>query len=475
MEVRVTERRPTRLLMAVVALVFVGHGVCVSAQDAAPAQKPAPWTVLIYAAVDNDWERPFMRDVRGMRKGLERVKGMEVILLVDRSPRYSRDKPALGEDFAGTRLYRLTGGGAERLGGGQWFPGISRDADGELNTGNARTLRDFVRFGKARYPAIRTALFLVSHGEGMSFCPDETDDDDQMFTAELTDELGPAESVDVLGFDACLMGGAENAYQWRPGPGRFGADYFVASAPVSSSWPYADIFSALGSRFGPKPPKPAELSRLIIDELNKQIRSGRSGDRGLERDLQAWGAFDLKHAAKLKEAVDGLAVGLWKEGEKQDTVALRGSGLKAKTFVYVWPERGADADMPHVDVRHLAERIAKSGSFSKQVRRLASQVADAADAMVLHSVGFDHYKGFKGGQHGLYFVFPDGDKKDRRGRTYWQKIPWYDARKHGRDDDSYGAYAWCSDGSVAGNGKVETWFELMDAWFDVGDSNDYAW
>ncbi|NRA97005.1 MAG: hypothetical protein HRU14_12430 [Planctomycetes bacterium] len=468
-------RRRPRLLAFTAVLVLLGSDAGVWGQGGATSQKTVPWTVLIYAAVDNDWERPFMRDVRGMRKGLQRLKGMEVILLVDRSPRYSRDKRALGEDFAGTRMYRLTGGLAERLDGGQWFPGIRRDADAELNMGSARTLRDFIRFGKSRYPATQTALFLVSHGEGMSFCPDETDDDDQMFTAELSDVLGPGESVEVLGFDACLMGGVENAYQWRPGSDRFGADYLVASAPVSSSWPYADIFAALGSRSRRDVPSAADLSRLIVDELKKQISSGRSGERGLERDLQAWGAFELKHAAKLKEAVDALAVALWKENEKQDTVALRGSGLKAKTFVYVWPERGADANMPHVDVRHFADRISKSTSFSKHVRKLASQVADAADDVVLHSVGFDHYKGFKGGHHGLYFVFPDGDKKDRRGRTYWQKIPWYDARKHGPDDDSYGSYAWCSDGSVPGNRKVETWFELMDAWFDAGDSNGYAW
>ena len=31
-------------------------------------QASAEWTILIYGAVDNDWEEPFMRDVRAMRE-----------------------------------------------------------------------------------------------------------------------------------------------------------------------------------------------------------------------------------------------------------------------------------------------------------------------------------------------------------------------------------------------------------------------
>ena len=446
-----------------------------SGQSTPKPRTTTPWTVLIYAAVDNDWERPFMRDIRGMRKGLQKVKGMEVILLVDRSPRYSRDKRALGEDFSKTRLYRLTGGAAERLEGGECFPGIGLQKESEMNMGNAKTLKDFIRFGKGRYPATHTALFLVSHGDGMTSCPDETDDDDQLFTAELSDVLTHEESIDIIGFDACLMGGVENAYQWRAGKKRFGAEYLIASAPVSSSWPDADLFSRFARSHSSAKLTPAGFSRLVVDEVHKQIKEGRSGDEGIERDLQAWAAFELKHAPAVKTALDALAVALWEEKEKDDLLSLRGSGLEAKTFVYVWPERGSEAAMPNVDICHLAERISGSSLFSKRTRGLASKLAGAADDMVLHSVGFKHYKGFKAGRHGLYFVFPDGDKTDRRGRTYWQKISWFDALRIQDNEDAYGFYAWCYDGSIPGNRRVETWFELMDAWFDKGKSNKYSW
>jgi clostripain len=464
------------------ALAILTHGLCAAPEAARqpgahPKVRPA-WTVLIYAAVDNDWEKPFMKDIRSMKKGLRTVDDLEVVLLIDRSPRYSKDDRSLGEDFAGTRLYRLTGGTPERLEGGRGFPGIAGDKELELNTGDARTLRTFIRYGKANYPARHTALFLVSHGDGMVSCPDETNGDDQLFTAEFSDVLGQEESVDLLGFDACLMAGVENAYQWRAGDKRFGADYLIASAPLSSSWPYADIFSRLGPGQGSTAPgglSPAGFSRLVIDELHRQIAEGRSGDKGLERDLQAWGAFELKHAPAVKAALDKLAVALWEEKKKEDLLTLRGSGLKAGTFVYVWPEKGAEASMPNVDICHLAERISESPRFSPRIRALAATLAGAADQMVLHSVGFKHYRGFEQGRHGLYVIFPDGDKTDRRGKTYWQKIHWFDALRHEDDDDAYGFYAWCYEGSIPGNQRVETWFELMDAWFDRGRSNGYNW
>src|SRR5258705_12325684 len=92
------------------------------------------WTIMLYAAVDNDWERDFMRDVRGIRRGLEGAPNVEVLLLIDRSPKYSDDSVALGEDFADTRLYRLTGGGAGRLSGEPELAGLSVQARVELAT-----------------------------------------------------------------------------------------------------------------------------------------------------------------------------------------------------------------------------------------------------------------------------------------------------------------------------------------------------
>ena len=465
-------------------MLSLGALLCAPAAQRAEAQQKqdtADWTVLVYAAVDNDWEEPFMRDIRKMRKGLKGVKGVEVVLLIDRSPDYSRDKRALGEDFSDTRLYRLTGGEAERLGGEPELAGLTESSELDLNTGDARTLRDFIRYGKRAHPAERYALWCVSHGEGPMSCPDETTED-ILFTAELTDVLGEEDSVDLLGFDACLMASVENAYQWRRREGAFGADFLVASAPLSSSWPYEEIFAGLKKR-----PKSGEgftasaFGERLVDELKDQITGGRSDEHGLERDLQTWGSFDLGEVAAAKRDLDLLAAQLWKDEAKDELLQLRGSGLEAPTFVYVWPERNANRDMPNVDLAHLCERITKDKSFSKEARSLADDAAKSAKAVVSSSFGLKHYEGFREGEHGLYLIFPEGDTKTRRGKTYWSRMGWYNALELEGDEDGYGKYAWCMDGAEPANGEVENWFELMDAWFDIsgsedpGGSNGYAW
>ena len=468
--------------------------------DDAPA---TAWTILVYGAVDNDWESPFMRDIRRMRAGLEGVQDVEVLLLIDRSDEYTKDSRSLGEDFADTRLYRLSGGSAERLAGAPELAELTLESTAELDLSDASTLQRFVQYGKRRFPAEHTALWLVSHGEGMSFCPDETDEG-QMFTAELTAVLGEADSVDMLGFDACLMAGVENGYEWRPAADKFGAEVLLAAPPLSSSWPYEEIFARLRQQpdaeaagtsvLEASAPAPADEERgaldpstmsslqfahMIVDELDHQIRSGRSGDRGIERDLQAWGAYDLRAVEATKQDVDALARQLWQDQSKDELLRLRGAGLEAPTYVYVWPERNADIHMPFVDLAHLCQRIAASEDFSEKARALATTALGSTDELVAHSVGFDHYTGFRAGLHGLYLIFPDGDKTTRRGQSYWQRTDWYSPLALEDDSGAYGRYAWCADGAIAGNGKVENWFELMDACFDLADEdgghNGYSW
>ena len=465
-------------MLSIGALLSLSRAEQVKAQE---PQELADWTILIYGAVDNDWEEPFMRDVRAMRKGLRGVEGVEVLLLIDRAPRYSRDKRALGEDFSDTRLYRISGGEAERLNGEPELAGLTKTSTTELNTGDAKTLRGFIRYGKRARPAKRYALLCVSHGEGPMSCPDESEED-IIHTAEFTDILSEEDSVDLLAFDACLMASVENAYQWRRREGAFGADYLVASAPLSSSWPYEEIFSGLKER--PTSGDGLTTSALaahFVDKLREQIVGGHSDEHGLERDLQSWGAFDLSHVAEAKRDLDVLATQLWKDQAKDELLTLRGSGLESPTYVYVWPERNANRDMPNVDLTNLCERLATDKGFSKEARKRAEVAAKSARAVVSSSFGLKHYEGFRDGEHGLYLIFPEGDTKTRRGKTYWSKMSWYSPLAVDEGEDGYGRYAWCIDGAEPSNGEVENWFELMDAFFDSsengipGGENEYAW
>jgi ELWxxDGT repeat protein len=81
--------------------------------------------------------------------------------------------------------------------------------------GSSGALADFVAWARNAYPAEHYALVLWDHGGGFNgVCFDDADADD-LSMADVASALGAAPQLSVLGFDACLMGMAEVAYQVR--------------------------------------------------------------------------------------------------------------------------------------------------------------------------------------------------------------------------------------------------------------------
>jgi hypothetical protein len=119
---------------------------------------------------------------------------------------------------------------------------------GEVNMGDPKTLVDFTKWAVASYPAENYALILSGHGKGWrGLCWDQTSGNDNLEMKELKSALAEitkanGRPLDVLGFDACLMGMTEVAYEVH--------DYaavMVASehAEPSSGWPYDKILAAV--------------------------------------------------------------------------------------------------------------------------------------------------------------------------------------------------------------------------------------
>ena len=184
------------------------------------------WTILLYGAVDNSADDPFVAFTDQVRRAIDDDPGIELVLFIDRSDKHAKRATFLGDDFNSTRLYRVKKDSVERLSGGTHFPEITKDGDVKLNSADASNLQRFIAWGKANYPARHYGLLIYSHANGQSMCPVGTRD--EMGIAELTDKIGVTDRVDFLALELCNMGGAEIAYQWRPGTGRFEADVLLA-------------------------------------------------------------------------------------------------------------------------------------------------------------------------------------------------------------------------------------------------------
>src|SRR5262249_58760063 len=117
-------------------------------------------TLLVYGAVDNNADEALVRFLDKARRAFDDDPGIELLLFIDRGPKHRKVPTYLGEDFTGTRLYRLTKDTAERLSGGSQLPEITLAKDMNLNSADANYVQRVIAWGEAHCPAHPSALIL---------------------------------------------------------------------------------------------------------------------------------------------------------------------------------------------------------------------------------------------------------------------------------------------------------------------------
>jgi len=204
---------------------------------------PAEWTFMVYLDADNNLESPGIDDFLEMAS-VGSTSDVKILVQMDRIERYD----STYDDWTGCKRYLVTQG---------MTPTIANAIQdlGEANMGDPNTLANFLIWAIQNYPSNRYAVVLWDHGSGWksfgntkSVCIDDTNGD-YLTIAELEQAFATVESttgveVDMVGFDACLMGMIEIAYEIRNR-----ADIMVASQEVEpeDGWPYDDILANLTS------------------------------------------------------------------------------------------------------------------------------------------------------------------------------------------------------------------------------------
>ncbi|NFO89117.1 clostripain [Clostridium botulinum] len=470
-------------------------------------------TVMVYSDADNNLEGSLLEDIEEMKEGYVDNPNLNLIVLVDRNEGYSNDSSVLGENFSDTRMYKIERNKAIRIDGGDEFPEITKTSDYEANMGDGHTLKKFIDSCKDQYPADKYALIISNHGGGAredkkeeevknpkAVCWDETDDNDCLYTAEITDSLTEDESVDLLAYDACLMGTAEVAYQYRPGNGSFSANTMVASAPVvwGNGYDYERIFSRLKSGGGDTGKKdstlggkekyfdPSKVTDLQLGAI--MVEAQRDSVEEANVNNQVLSCFDLSKIDSVKESVDNLAAALWKENKKDDVENIRGKGRSVHSMNYFNQNSSSEwMAYPYFDLYDLCKNISKSNKFSDNIKNLAKNVMKNVDNTIVYSYGGSKFKGFSEGKNGLSIFLPDGKKIYNDSFSYmsfpcWQGQSWYNSIDTTtiKDNYLYGKLSWCKDNQTPEINDVGNWFELLDCWFDnsndeTGGLNRYQW
>jgi hypothetical protein len=388
------------LLFSLLFLVACGAGDSRAVGPGASAD--AAWTLLVYMAADDNLERAAILDVQEMASvaGAEHVN---VIVQIDRGPATQKDRgfvraPLLNlPDFHSAKRLRV-----EEM-------NVIELADlGETSTGAGETLAEFVAWGLETYPAQKIALVLWDHGGATAgFGWDWTNDHDGLTIPEIRSGVAKGlaasgrKKLDVLGFDACLMGTLEVAYELRDL-----ADVLVASEELEPAhgWFYGAIVESLAAS-----PSPADLGRGVVASYERVCNEKKTAN------LCTLSAIDLTKIDAVAAAVDTLgaeAIGAMAGDDGWRTMAR----ARAESEQYgVAPGRLSPFSL--VDVGDFAAKAPVS-------RAAANAVAEALGAATLAS----YHGPSMPGARGLSIVFPYAGATSRpsdaelayAGREEWQ-------------------------------------------------------
>jgi len=319
------------------------------------------WTILVYLMGDNDLESYAVGDVFEMAEAGSN-ENVNIVTLVDRHPGYADDEIGPLGNFDGTTLIHV---GQEKI--------ITAVDSGELNLGDPETLKSFLITGVTEFPADRYALILWDHGGGWTgMGPDDTDGEDILTLPEIRSGLaaGLAEvgldSIDLLGFDACLMATFEVATQVQDL-----ADVMVASEELEPGhgWDFASL-KLLRDR------RDVGAAGLAVELIDTYAAQAAKAKTDIDITLSA---LDLTAIIKLEDALADLAE-VVAEGDPSVITALAAARQAALAFG-ANPDPSLAANL--LDLGSLMEEFLMMGTSAEPE---IEAVLAALKATVIHEV-----------------------------------------------------------------------------------------
>lgn len=333
-----------------------------------PDPAAADWALLMYFNGDNDLEDSAYIDL-GEMQSVGSSARLSIVMQLDSAYRDQGDA---------RRLY--VGAGTSQV----------IENLGEVNSGDWRTLADFGVWAVERYPARRYGLVMWDHGEGWKSRPvrprskgfsfDDTDGGEISIAAgdygralaAISAAIGGP--LDLIGFDACLMGTWEVAAASAP----YG-QVFVASEESEpySGWAFDDFLSPL-----------AEAPSMTAQHLAEWIVDSYAD---ASPDDSTMSAIDLLTLDALADALSALADALRDHPD---------------FFAAVEQVRQQTANVEYDDTTRdlgdFAERIAVAGAVPADVAAAAQAVTEQLGRSVIHNRVHSGYRDFSG----LTIYFP---------------------------------------------------------------------
>jgi len=263
-------------------------GVDTEDVDIRVSDRDRAWTILVFMNADNDLERYGVDDLNEMEQ-IGSTDEVAIVVQMDRTPGFSSSNG----DWTDTRRYLVVKD--EEI---ETITSPVLESMGEIDMGDPQTVREFIAWGQANYPAQHYLVDLWDHGSGWRSRqrrPEVTrgvsfDDTSNTYldTTDLPAALQAAEKPDLVVFDSSLMQMLEVAYEIRTM-----VDIIVGSeeSPPGEGYPYHEW---LGPLVENPALTPTELAQLIVNRTVEVV-----GQR-----------YDVTQSALAASKLDDLAAAL---------------------------------------------------------------------------------------------------------------------------------------------------------------------
>lgn len=344
------------------------------------------WTVYIYMAADNSLTEAADLDLNELEAGLtsDRVR---FVVLVDQAKK------------GDSRILEIQ---PDRQGMNETL--VSRAIDdkgavirgGEVDTGSPDTLKRFLDWGTKRYASRRAMLVMWNHGGATfsdpdhlkSFCWDDTSKT-HLNLADLwrtAQHLATRTQFDITGFDTCLLGHLETAYQFKRV-----SDFLVSSERVSPGhgWDYQALARTLSK-------KPGIYPRELADAIAKDYQAfyQKQGEKTTisVTDLQ-------KVGDRLVPAVNDLAKSLSAlVPDRSQRAAL------SETLYQALGGASGSGEGNAIDIGYFGDLLQQNPKLPKPTRDLAAKMTQelrrAVEANLTTGMPPGKYQGLK-----IYFAW----------------------------------------------------------------------
>jgi len=358
-------KRISALVLVVIAIFAVTHAPLTFASK----NSKTSWTFMVYLDADNNLDPYGLLNLQQMSSGLSPEANVNVLVLMDRL-----EQPAY--------IYKITHNNIEVV-----------LSIGEVDMGSTETLAWFVKYVMKNYASTHYLLDMWDHGGGYrGVCWDESSGN-HLSPHDIEVALAEAEQkgkrkIDIVGFDACLMGMIEVCYELKD----------VTNIVIGSEmlipgygWPYENLMQYLSANPNADP---YTFSREIVAQYVSYYESMQS------TYFVQLSAIDETSVPEMAESLNAFADYLSQKINEYKGVIADARGASQQKFIM-----GTMGAYYYIDLYKFTSVIMENTNDGT-LDKLASELLSSVGTMVFYEDHISPQGNLDAKQYGLTINFP---------------------------------------------------------------------